>query len=178
MSFPASDQLHHVLSHDLKDRLEVNESLRNCEDETDTQIPRNIFLESKYSTHSSVTEYFRTEMLNHMVQFHTVYSVSELTIYHAFHILESAMTKLTISRRDLEKYSFASLFLSLKFIDQFSGNIEDFCNLCSVNLTSPELLRLEREILIATNFKLHITTPIDVVMLIAKVTGELSVIAG
>ena len=96
-----------------------------------------------------------------MVQFHTIFHVGDLTIYHAFHILEAVMIKLSVSRQDLEKYAFASIFLSLKFIEQFTGDIEHFCKLCSVNLTPAELLRLKKEILIAINFKLHITTPID-----------------
>ena len=144
------DQIRHILSRDLEERNSISESLQNCCADENLEIPRNVYLESNYSDQSYVTEDLRTKLFNHMTQFKTMFNVSELVIYHSFHILESVMTKLSISREDLEKFSLTSLFISLKFHEQFPGSVDNYCQLCSVDFSSTELLRLEREVLMAT----------------------------
>lgn len=80
--------------------------------------------------------------------------------------------------QDLEKFAMSTLFLMIKLERKFTGRVEDFINLCSRNFSVSELLTIERKILVATNFKLHVTTPADVVFLISEITGQMTKIIG
>ena len=101
------DQLEVLLTSDRNERVNISE------DEADIP-PRNIVLESKYSVETGVNEQFRTVLLNHLIQFRTIYQVNEFTIFHAYKILEPVITKLSILRQDLEKYALSCLFISMK----------------------------------------------------------------
>ena len=142
------DQLQTILSCDNDERISISA------DETD--IPRDILLQSKYSHQSGVIKKLRTSILNHMMQFHTCYQVNLLTILHTYQILEPAIVRLSTSSEDLEKLSMSSLFISLKFKEEFSGSVEVFCQLCSTNFTVTELLSLEKDILVCLDFKFHV----------------------
>ena len=163
------DQLEVLLEHDRKKRLNVSE------DEAD--IPRNVILESRYSPESEITEVFRTRLLNHMIQFHTRYKVSEFTILNAYFLLESGMTKMSMLRQDLEKISMTILFILMKFDGEWSGRLEQYCQLGS-NVTAKELLLMEKQVLMSLDYRLKVTSPCDVIFLISKVSGELSETAG
>ena len=166
------DQLEVIIARDCKERIIIDE------DEVDVP-PRNHVLETKYySQESGVSEQSRTALLNHMIQFRTKFQVCEFTILHTYYILEAAIRKLSISRQDLEKYSMSCLLISLKFKGQFSGRIDQFCELCSDNFTVRELFSIERKILMTLDFRLHLTTPSDIVHLISNISGELSKTTG
>ena len=164
----ASDQLEFIL---YRDSVEI--AKKYSEEEADLDIPRDIVLRS-----TVVPEKLRTALLNHLIQFRQKYNVSEFIILKTYHIFETVISKLSPALQDLEKFAMCSLSLMIKFEGQIIGSVEDFTNLCSRNFSVSELNTIERDILLATNFKLHVTSPADVVFLISEISGQMTKFEG
>jgi len=114
-----------------------------------------------------INEKMRAILIDWLVEVHQRFNLTHETLFLTINIIDRYISNREILRTQLQLVGVASLFIACKYEEILCPDIRDFVYITDKTYSKSEILKMEREILMALNFDVTVPTSLRMFEIIA-----------
>jgi len=133
---------------------DIMAALKSQEMEEDLYLADNDFMKAQADVNANM----RTVLVDWLVEVHRKFKLVPATYFLAINILDRFLSKTQIGRKQLQLCGCACLWISSKYHEIYSPEMDDFVYISDRAFTDTQIIAMEVEILKSVNFVLTVPT--------------------
>ena len=139
--------------------------------ETFLQREKTMVRDANYlSNHTEVTEKMRTILVDWMVDVHLKFKLHEETFFLAVDLVDRYLMTTKVPRLQLQLVGITCILLAAKYEEIWPPEVKDCIHVSANTYTRDDILRMERAVTAALQFKLTTPTPFPLIARLFEVT--------